>query len=64
MTIKQLVEQTFLDSILTTEVEERINLLLWSNQFDTEDISALDELVVALQLNEISVPNYSAYVSA
>ena len=64
MTIKKLVEQVFLDTILTADVEEKINLLLWSNQFDTEDITALDELVIALQLNEITVPCYSSFVSA
>lgn len=64
MTIKKLVEQVFLDTILTADVEERINLLLWSNQFDTADISALDELVIALQMNAITVPSYSSFVSA
>lgn len=64
MTIKQLVEQVFLDTILTADVEEQINLLLWSNQFDTADIAALDALVIALQLNEVTVPTYSAFVSA
>ncbi len=64
MTIKQLVEQVFLDTILTADVEEQINLLLWSNQFDTADIAALDALVIALQLNEVTVPSYGAFVSA
>ncbi len=64
MAIKQLVEQVFLDTILTADVEEKINLLLQSNQFDAADITALDELVVALQLNAIAVPNYSTFAFA
>ena len=60
MTIKQLVEQVFLDKILTIDVEEKINLLLWSNHFDAADIRALDELVIAMQRDTITVSHYSS----
>ena len=60
MTIKQLVERVLLDNILTADVEEKINLLLWSNHFDAADLRALDELVIAMQRDAITVSHYTS----
>ncbi len=48
MKLKYLVEQALQDQILTPAMENQINDLLWSQEFDAADMEALGQLIQVL----------------
>ncbi|OLP17244.1 hypothetical protein BST81_17455 [Leptolyngbya sp. 'hensonii'] len=59
MRLKTIVEQVISAKTLTPSVENEINHLLWSKEFDTVDMEALSKLIDVLLNGTVNCVGYT-----